>query len=397
MVTCNTDDLRRKGIGKGVVPNPCPFLGFQKISISTSLVSCQWSVIIAFVIHRAIPSSPCPLICRSTDAHANVHIRVYLRPDTHVFTHGFGLTLRLCAPSTSVLPAALLAQNDAPTFLQSSDMPGLVMERASAMDLSAPNGTQKPLPNGIPAKPPVTQNGGRITERAEDARSPDAYGGMQSRNGLANGFSQDQKQNRTPDVPVNRLDGLPIEVKQLTEHFRPFHKLIHRSVQQTWNSFSDMIDQLADLTVAPSITAPNANHPKLQINGTASGDQSRENLEKKDRLLKFQQDKRALYIKLLVLHDWHKKSRGIDQAIEISMWIHEQRNHYSQAADFVGNMKRELARWQVPNPDLKTAIATLSNQDRSACRVSGTCQQNRCLQGRCCGRWRISTYSSVHD
>lgn len=228
------------------------------------------------------------------------------------------------------------------------------------MDLLASNGAQQRLPNGIPAKPPVEQNGGHIRQELDNAVRDGGGTEREDGHGLSNGVAEDGKQNGSLESPRNRLDGLPIEIRQLTQHFQPFHKLIHRSVQQTWNSFSDLIDQLSEINVAPSVTAPNASYAKPQINGAASGDQSHENMEKKDRLLKFQHDQRAMYIKLLVLHDWYKKSRGIGQAIEISMWIHDQRAHFAQAADFIGNMKRELALWQVPNPDLRTAIEILS-------------------------------------
>lgn len=228
------------------------------------------------------------------------------------------------------------------------------------MDLPTLNGTQQPLPNGIPAKPAVEQNGGHIAGGSNGVTTEGGPSEWLNRQAVMNGIAQDQSDNGTSELAINRLDGLPIEIRQLTQHFRPFHKLVHRMVQQTWNNFSDLIDQLCDITVAPNVAAPNASYAKTQINGAIPGDQSRENLEKKDRLLKFQQDQRALYIKFLVLHDWFKRSRGIDQAIEISMWIHDQRTHFAEAADFIGNMKRELALWQVPNPDLKTAVEILS-------------------------------------
>ncbi len=229
------------------------------------------------------------------------------------------------------------------------------------MDLPRLNVARQPLPNGIPAKPAVAQNGGHVDGCVNGATQDGGDGERGNREGVINGVGPDKMDNGAAVLPVHRLDGLPIEVRQLTQHFRALHKLVHRAAQQTWNNFSDVIDQLSQITVVPTHTAPNASYTKPQMNGAASGDQSQENLEKKDRLLKFQQDQRALYIKFLVLHDWFKKSRGIDQAIEISMWIHDQRTHFAQAADFIGNMKRELALWQVPNPDLKTAIGVLSN------------------------------------
>lgn len=227
------------------------------------------------------------------------------------------------------------------------------------MDVSVLNGTQQNLLNGIPVKAAVEKNGGHVRnqngmEREERDEDP------VNNHGITNGIKQEEQENGASDFSENRLDGLPIEIKQLTQHFRPFRVLTHRSVQQTWNSFSDLIDQLTESNVMPGLTVPNASYAKPQINGASSGNQSRENLEKKDRLLNFQQDQRALYIKLLVIHDWFRKSRGIDQVIEISMWIHEQRIQFAQAADFIGNMKRELALWQVPNPDLKTAVEVLS-------------------------------------
>ncbi|KAF7513154.1 hypothetical protein GJ744_010550 [Endocarpon pusillum] len=228
------------------------------------------------------------------------------------------------------------------------------------------NGTQQPVSNGIIAKQAVNQNGGHIGEALNGARQGGGDEERATHHNVVNGVAQDKIEEGTFDHPVNRLDGLPAEIGHLTQHFRPFHKVVHRSVQQTFNGYSDLLDQLSELTVAPSLTGSNASYVKPQINGAASGDQSPENMEKKDRILKFQQDQRALYIKFLVLHDWFQKSRGIDQVIEISIWMHEQRTHFAQAADFIGNMKRELAMWQVPNPDLQTAVEILSNGRVSA-------------------------------
>jgi mediator of RNA polymerase II transcription subunit 14 len=227
------------------------------------------------------------------------------------------------------------------------------------MDSPQLRSTQQPLPNGIPRKPLIEQNGGHVAEGVDGA-TRGQEDGERAKSHAANSTVQIQKENGAPETPADRLDGLPIEIRPLTQHFRPFHSLVHRSVQQTWNNFSDLIDQLSDLNVAPGETAANASYAKPQTNGVDLGDQSRANLEKKERLLKFQQTERALYIKFLTLHDWYQKSRGIDQVIEISMWMHEQRAHFTQTADFLGNMKRELALWQVPNPDLNTAIEVLS-------------------------------------
>ena len=227
------------------------------------------------------------------------------------------------------------------------------------MDSSQLNGIQQPLPNGIPGKPAIEQNGGYVAGRVNGA-TRNQEDGERANDHVANSTTQIKKENGASASPADRLDGLPIEIRPLTQHFRPFHSLVHRSVQQTWNNFSDLIDQLSELNVAPSESSANASYAKPQINAADLGDQSRANLEKKDRLLKFQQAERALYIKFLTLHDWYQKSRGIDQVIEISMWMHEQRAHFAQAADFLGNMKRELALWQVPNPDLNTATEVLS-------------------------------------
>ena len=228
------------------------------------------------------------------------------------------------------------------------------------------NGTQQPVPNGIIAKQAVDQSGGHIGEALNGATQGGRDEERVTHHKVVNGVAQDKMEEDTSDHAVNRLDGLPVEIRHLTQHFRPFHKVVHRSVQQTFNNYSDLLDQLSELTVALSLTASNASYVKPQINGATSGDQSPENLEKKDRILKFQQDQRALYIKFLVLHDWFQRSRGIDQVIEISMWMHDQRTHFAQAADSIGNMKRELAMWQVPNPDLQTAVEILSNGRVSA-------------------------------
>jgi mediator of RNA polymerase II transcription subunit 14 len=228
------------------------------------------------------------------------------------------------------------------------------------MDLPTSDGLQKPLPNGLPAKPPVAQNGEHIVGDKKDTASNREDEALHNSLALANGVAHDDRQNGAAMQLVNRLDGLPIEVKQLTEHFQPLYSLFHRSAQQSWNEFSELWDRLINIPVAPSGTVPNSSLGKSQVNGVIAGDQSPGNLTKKDDLLYFQQEQRTLYIKLLVLLDWFHRSRGIEKVIELGAWIRDQRSHFNGAADFVGNMKRELALWQVQNPDLKTAIEVLS-------------------------------------
>ncbi|CAG8222734.1 unnamed protein product [Penicillium olsonii] len=139
----------------------------------------------------------------------------------------------------------------------------------------------------------------------------------------------------------------PFELPHITQGFFPFGTLVNRSVQQCWIELSEVITELAAIDVPPA-------------NGKPGGNQSAENLRKKSRLLEFAHDKRAEFIKLLVLSQWSRQAADVSRLIDIQNFIRTRHQAYDSALQFVGEVKRDLVRAQVANPDLKTALEVLS-------------------------------------
>jgi mediator of RNA polymerase II transcription subunit 14 len=139
----------------------------------------------------------------------------------------------------------------------------------------------------------------------------------------------------------------PFELPHITQGFFPFGTLVNRSVQQCWVELSEVIAELAAVEVPPAIGKP-------------GGNQSPENLHKKSRLLEFAHDKRAEFIKLLVLSQWSRQAADVSRLIDIQGFIRTRHQSYDSALQYVGEVKRDLVRAQVANPDLKTALEVLS-------------------------------------
>lgn len=139
----------------------------------------------------------------------------------------------------------------------------------------------------------------------------------------------------------------PFELPHITQGFFPFGTLVNRSVQQCWIELSEVITELAAIDVPPA-------------NGKPGGNQSPENLRKKSRLLEFAHDKRAEFIKLLVLSQWSRQAADVSKLIDIQGFIRTRHQAYDSALQYVGEVKRDLVRAQVANPDLKTALEVLS-------------------------------------
>jgi mediator of RNA polymerase II transcription subunit 14 len=216
------------------------------------------------------------------------------------------------------------------------------------------NGVPKPLSNGVLA-PAALQSVGKLTENGIGG-SPDHH-----KNHI-NGDRSDHAHTAKEPLRLNGFKQMPPEIQHITQGYLRLSRLIERSAQECWNALRDVVEKLSEIDLPPQPPSAVAPHGKIQPNGTASGDQSRENLNKKDRLLSFAQDQRAILIKLLVLSQWGSNARDIQKVIDLHSWIVGQRIQYTAASDFIGFMKRDLGLAQIPNPDLKTALEVLSTQ-----------------------------------
>ncbi|CAL5874910.1 uncharacterized protein PFLUO_LOCUS9212 [Penicillium psychrofluorescens] len=174
-----------------------------------------------------------------------------------------------------------------------------------------------------------------------------------------NGASIDRS-NRQSKAPAGQMAGLtpaePFEIPHITQGFFSFGILVNRATQQCWNDLSELITELAAVQVPPQEFSTSL----ATTNGKSPGNQSSDNLHKKLRVLDFAHAKRAEFIKLLVLSQWSRQAVDVSRLIDLQGFIRTRHQAYAAAVQYVGEMKRDLVRAQVANPDLKTALEVLS-------------------------------------
>lgn len=152
----------------------------------------------------------------------------------------------------------------------------------------------------------------------------------------------------------------PPDIEHITVGYQPLSKLVMRLSQETFNELREVIEAMADMS--PSQTSNGHNHYK-PMNNTAvvnGDDDSPLNIQKKMRLMNFVQDRRAQFIKVLVLAQWSRQSQDVSKVIDLKVWLDKQRFLYDEAGYWLGDLKRSLEPAKMPNPDLRTALAVLS-------------------------------------
>ncbi|KAH8704724.1 putative RNA polymerase II holoenzyme/mediator complex component Rgr1 [Talaromyces proteolyticus] len=180
------------------------------------------------------------------------------------------------------------------------------------------------------------------------------YGNGPKESESFNSLTIQKQEKHTAVIPDITQWQNPPELLHITHGFFPFAQLVNRAVQQCWNELSELVTELAEINVAsqPSQAA--------LANGKALGNQTTENVQKKVRLLEFAQSKRTEFIKLLVLSQWSRQAEDVSKLIELQSFIRVRHMAYQAAIQRVADMKRDLVRAQVANPDLETALEILT-------------------------------------
>jgi mediator of RNA polymerase II transcription subunit 14 len=161
-------------------------------------------------------------------------------------------------------------------------------------------------------------------------------------------------------LTADQLAELPPEIAHLTsEYYHPLSKLLMRISQECFNNLNDT---LMDMSKIPVDHLSNGALPN-GLGGHANGIQnnSEGNKQKKLILMRFAQENRAKFIKLLVLTEWGKKSSlEISKVIDLFTWTRDQ----SAAMDSVdwqsSLIKEETFKLVEKNPDIRTALEILS-------------------------------------
>ncbi|KAL8762381.1 MAG: hypothetical protein Q9184_001595 [Pyrenodesmia sp. 2 TL-2023] len=145
----------------------------------------------------------------------------------------------------------------------------------------------------------------------------------------------------------DRIGQLPPEIEHITFGYLPFSDVITRLVQETFNGLSDCIKEMSELQTPPT-------------NGAMVAETQQANVRKKLRLLNFAQERRAQFIKILVLSQWSRQVESISRVIDMKVWLDRKKGLYEDACNWIGELKRILGSERMPNPDLKAALEALS-------------------------------------
>ncbi|OAP56356.1 hypothetical protein AYL99_09535 [Fonsecaea erecta] len=223
-------------------------------------------------------------------------------------------------------------------------------ERPAANGEQIANGFQQTVADSTP------ESGQLKTESVPSNPPPPSIDNTRN---CANGdveSSQQPSDNKGSDV-AHLHEQAPSDILHLIsqDSYLPMAALINRASQSCWNGLSDLVTHLASMPV-PELPPDQA---KLLPTGLPNN-QSKANLEKKDRLLKFSNDQKADFIKLLVLLQWSKNVDEVSKTISINYWLMQRREAYWNAIGSMALLKQESSGFQIPNPDLKTAAEVLS-------------------------------------
>lgn len=155
----------------------------------------------------------------------------------------------------------------------------------------------------------------------------------------------------------NQLAELPPEIVEISkEAYNPLSTLLTRISQETFNQLNETLQSMAELPV-------NAQTNGVMSNGLPphGQDNSETNKRKKLLLMKFAQDNRAKFIKLLVLTEWGKKAAyDVSKLINLFAWAREQQEHMDFVDAQIERIKLYTSAAGERNPDITTALEILS-------------------------------------
>ena len=241
---------------------------------------------------------------------------------------------------------------------QPREMPGVLKSSENS------NGVSPLGKMAVEVKPSVTANNGMKDVKMGGKENGTTYmnGDHGSANGTyVNGVSTDALEiQRNPSPAMADMVGqLPPEIEHITFGFLPLSTLVSRLVQETFNSLTEVINEMSDMQISQTSHHAPFNHAGPQLNGNGTGN-SQVNIEKKLRMLEFAQNRRAQFIKVLVLSQWSRQAEEVSKVIDTKVWLDGQRRIFEEAAGWMGELKRIMAPVKMPNPDIKTALAALS-------------------------------------
>jgi mediator of RNA polymerase II transcription subunit 14 len=162
-----------------------------------------------------------------------------------------------------------------------------------------------------------------------------------------------------PGPSPDQYAELPPEIAHIpTDAYHTLSTLLLRISQDTYNDLTETLQAMAEVPLAPQMNG-------VMTNGTgphAGAQESAEaNRRKKLLLMKFAQDNRAKFIKLLVLTEWGSKAAlDVSKLIDLFAWAREQQEYMDFVDVQVERIKLYSSAAAERNPDIATALAILS-------------------------------------
>jgi len=156
--------------------------------------------------------------------------------------------------------------------------------------------------------------------------------------------------------PGQRADPSPPEITRIpSELYNPLSVLLERTAQECYNDLGDVLAKMADIPLGPATNGlPNGLTPHGAENAEA-------NKRKKLLLLKYAQDNRPKFIKLLVLTEWGKKAAShVAKLIDLFAWTQEQSAHMECLDEQLQRIKIHSNVARENSPDINTALEILS-------------------------------------
>ncbi|KAF2851123.1 MED14-domain-containing protein [Plenodomus tracheiphilus IPT5] len=232
-------------------------------------------------------------------------------------------------------------------------MPGILM-----MDPSAPNAAAAAHEGDSKKRDSdgMLLNGSRIDAR-RDTPAGASVNGVPPQDVGTNGASMAVAGpgGRSPD----RYAETPPELNHIpSDAYNPLSVMLQRTAQECFNDIGDVLTKLADMPLGPTTNgALNGTGP----HGQESPEAKEANMRKKLLLLKFAQDSRSKFIKLLVLTEWGKKAaHDVSKLIDLFAWTQEQSAHMDCLDEQLQRIKIHTNMARENNPDINTALEILS-------------------------------------
>jgi mediator of RNA polymerase II transcription subunit 14 len=163
-----------------------------------------------------------------------------------------------------------------------------------------------------------------------------------------------------PLVPTpDQFSELPPEIAHISrEQYHPLSTLLVRISQETYNDLSETLQAMAELPVVQQTNGALSNGSGIHRNGQENEETNR---RKKLLLMKFAQNNRAKFIKLLVLTEWGKKAaRDVSKLIDLFAWAKEQSDYVDFVDTQIERIKLYSSAAAERNPDITTALEILS-------------------------------------